>query len=372
MLKYLIEKEFKQFRRNKFLPRLVVFFPFMVILIFPLVANFEVKNIDLSVIDHDKSSYSQKLIQKLTASGYFRITDVSSSYRESLVELEKDRADVIIEIPKDFEKGLVVEKTGDIMISVNAVNGSKGGLGSAYMISIINDFNDNIRTEILNSDSKFRVPFFEIINIYRYNASLRYEIYMVPALIAMVITMICSFLPALNIVSEKQNGTIEQINVTPVTRFQFILSKLIPYWIIGYVAITISVLVAYYVWGLEMQGSFVTFYLFITIAILGLSGFGLVISNYAISVQQAMFMAFFFVLTFIFMSGLYTPIENMPGWAQFLSYLSPLRYIMYSMRMIFLKGSGIFELAPQFFALVGIALFFNTWAVLSYRKTAAN
>ena len=160
------------------------------------------------------------------------------------------------------------------------------------------------------------------------------------------------------------------MNVTPVTRFQFILSKLIPYWIIGYVTITICVLVANYVWGLEMAGSFATFYLFITVAVLGLSGFGLVISNYAISVQQAMFMAFFFVLTFIFMSGLYTPIENMPDWAQFLSYLSPLRYIMYSMRMIFLKGSVLADLWPQFTALVGIAIFFNSWAILSYRKTA--
>jgi ABC-2 type transport system permease protein len=192
---------------------------------------------------------------------------------------------------------------------------------------------------------------------------------MVPALMAMVIMMISSFLPALNIVSEKQNGTIEQMNVTPVTRFMFILAKLIPYWVVGYIAITICVLIARYVWGLTMVGSLATFYIFVTAAILGLSGFGLVISNYAVTVQQAMFMAFFFVLTFIFMSGLYTPIENMPDWAQILSYFSPLRYIMHVMRMIFLKGSTLLNLWPQFAALLGIAIFFNTWAVLSYRKT---
>jgi len=369
MIRFLIEKEFKQFRRNKFLPRLVFIFPLMVLLIFPLVANFDVRNINLSVIDHDRSSYTQELIQKIQASGYFRVTDVSDQYDQSLKMVESDEADVILEIPADFEKNIITEGGGNLMVSANAVNGNKGGLGSAYLLNIINDFNDEIRAELTNTGSRLQVPQFQIINIYRYNAALLYEFYMVPALIAMVITMICSFLPAMNIVSEKENGTIEQMNVTPVTRFKFILSKLIPYWVVGYIAITICVLIADLVWGLEMEGSLVTFYLFITVAVLGLSGFGLVISNYAITVQQAMFMAFFFVLTFIFMSGLYTPIENMPDWAQYLSYLSPLRYIMHVMRMIFLKGSTLFDLLPQFIALVGIATFFNTWAVLSYRKT---
>jgi len=159
------------------------------------------------------------------------------------------------------------------------------------------------------------------------------------------------------------------MNVTPVTRFKFILSKLIPYWLVGYIAITIDLLVADWVWGLQMEGALSTFYLFITIYVLAMSGFGLVISNYAATIQQAMLMTFFFVLTFIFISGLYTPIANMPNWAQNLSFVSPLRYIMHVMRMIFLKGSGFIELLPQFIALFGIALFFNTWAVLSYRKT---
>lgn len=370
MIRYLLEKEFKQFGRNKFLPRLVVGFPILVLLIFPLVANFDVKNINLSILDYDKSSYSQQLIQKIQASGYFRITHISENYNQSLLEVESDDSDVILEIPSAFEKSVSSVESGRLMISANAVNGNKGGLGSAYLLSIINDFNEEIRAEILNSGSRFRAPLFEIISIYRYNAALLYEIYMVPALIAMVITMICSFLPAMNIVLEKQNGTIEQMNVTPVTRLNFIISKLTPYWVVGYIAITSSLIVADLVWGLKMQGALTTFYLFITIYVLTMSGFGLVISNYAATIQQAMLMTFFFVLTFIFMSGLYTPIENMPDWAQILSYFSPLRYIMQVMRMIFLKGSSFVELLPQFLALAGMALFFNSWAVYSYRKTS--
>lgn len=369
MLKFLLEKEFKQFFRNPFLPRLVIMFPLMVLLFIPLVASFDVENIELSIIDNDKSPFSQELIQKVKASGYFRITNISDNYREALTEVESGNVDVILEIPLNFEQTLVKEMKADLMISADAVNGNKGGLGSAYLVMIVQDFNENIRTELLNNSSRAAIPFLEIVTAYRYNPSLLYYVFMVPALIVMVLAMIIGFLPALNIVGEKENGTIEQMNVTPVKKFIFILSKLIPYWVIGYVVITICIGVAYFVWDISSVGSLGTLYVFMTLFILAISGFGLVISNYAISVQQAMFMMFFFVLTFIFMSGLYTPIENMPSWAQFLSNFSPLKYIIQVLRMVFLKGSGYSELMPQLIALFVFAVFFNGWAVLSYKKS---
>jgi ABC-2 type transport system permease protein len=171
-------------------------------------------------------------------------------------------------------------------------------------------------------------------------------------------------------VSEKENGTIEQMNVTPVKKFTFILAKLIPYWVIGYVVTSICFGVTYLVWDIVPVGSMRTLYLFVTVFILAISGFGLVISNYAVTVQQAMFMIFFFVLTFIFMSGLYTPVENMPTWAQTLSYFSPLKYMIQVLRMVFLKGSSLTELLPQFIGLFSFAVFFNIWAVLSYQKSS--
>lgn len=369
MLRYLLEKEFKQFKRNPFLPRLVIMFPLMVLLVFPLVANFEVKNINLSVIDHDKGSYSRSLIQKVISSGYFNLTDVSDHYNDALEAVESNQSDVILEIPSNFERDLVKEMKADLMISANAVNGNKGGLGSAYLVNIVMDFNDNIRTELSGNTSKFSVPGLDIVSLYKYNPSLQYEIYMVPALMVMVMAMICGFLPALNIVSEKENGTIEQMNVTPVKKFTFILAKLIPYWVIGYIVLTICIGVAYFVWDLAPAGYLGTLYIFVTVFILAISGFGLVISNYAVTVQQAMFMMFFFVLTFIFMSGLYTPIENMPDWAQVLSNFSPLKYIILVLRMVFLKGSSFIDLLPQFLALLAFAVFFNSWAIISYRKS---
>ena len=370
MIRYLLEKEFKQFFRNSFLPKMIVMFPLFAMTIFPLVATFEVKNIYLSVIDNDKSPYSKELTQKIKASGYFIITDYSTTYAQSLSEVEDKVSDVILEFPMNFEKDLIKGKTANLMISANAVNGNKGGLGSSYLINIINDFSSGIRVDLIGDYGKIKTPFLEFTPLYRYNPSLLYRVYMAPAILVMVLAMVCGFLPALNIVSEKEKGTMEQMNVTPVRKMTFIIAKLIPFWFAGYIVFSVSMAIAVFVWGIYPVGSIPLMYLFSTIFILSFSGFGLVISNYAKSVQQAMFMMFFFVITFIFMSGLYTPIENMPPWAQMISHFSPLKYIIQVIRMVYLKGSGFMDLLPHFLALSSFAIFFNGWAVLSYRKSS--
>jgi ABC-2 type transport system permease protein len=368
MLKYLLEKEFKQFIRSKFLPRVVIMLPLVALSIFPLVANFEIKNINLSIVDNDKSSYSSQLIRKVESSGYFRITDVSSTYNSALKSIELNHADVILEIPSQFETNLVRESEAKVMISSNTVNGMRGGMGSAYLNAIVTNFNAQVRSELLQVSSNTSVSTFEIIPQYRFNPRLIYRIYMIPALMVMMLAVVCGFLPALNIVSEKENGTIEQMNVTPVTKIDFILAKLIPYWVVGFIVLTICFLVAWLFYGLVPVGSYLTIYLFSSLFVLAMSGFGLVVSNYAKTIQQGIFMIFFFVMTFIFMSGLYTPVASMPLWAQTLSNISPLKYIIMVFRLVYLKGSTPSDLLVPFVALTGFALFFNGWAVLSYRK----
>jgi len=368
MLKYLLEKEFKQFARNSFLPKLVTVFPLFALLIFPLVANFEIKNINVSIVDNDHSNYSRELIAKIDASKYFNISDISPSYSIALENIEHNRSDIILEIPSQFERRLIRENESQIFIAANAVNGMKGGLGSVYLASIINDFNSKIRLELI-PELNFFPPRIEYVPMFRYNPSLNYKIFMVPAIMVMLMALICGFLPALNIVAEKENGTIEQMNVTPVGKFVFVLSKLIPYWVMGFIALTICILIAWFVYSLFPKGNILLIYIFVSIFILAFSGFGLVISNYAKTTRQAMFMMFFFIITFVFMSGLFTPVNNMPGWAQTISHVSPLRYIIQVFRMVYLKGSGFGDLLPQFFALGGFAIFFNIWAVLSYKKT---
>lgn len=369
MIKYLLEKEFKQILRNSFLPRMILAMPLMMMLVFPWAANQEIKNLRLSVVDNDRSVYSERMIQKIISSGYFNLTNVSGSNEEAIQSVEADDADIIFEIQPDFEKKLIKEGLANVMISANAVNGMKGGLGSAYLSSIIQDYAGEIREEWKRTSMITALPIVNIVSQSRFNPYLDYKVFMVPAIMVTLLTLLCGFLPAFNIVGEKEVGTIEQMNVTPVNKFTFILAKLIPYWIIGFLALTLCMILAATVYGLVPVGRLTTLYLFTGMYILVVSGFGLVVSNYSSTMQQAMFVMFFFIMIFILMSGLFTPISSMPQWAQNITLFNPLRYFIQVMRMVYLKGSGIADLSSQMIALACFAIFFNIWAMLSYRKS---
>ena len=369
MLKYLLEKEFRQFVRNSFLMWMAVMLPVMTLLILPLAASFEVKRVKLAVVDADRSLYSSRLIRKIASSGTFSLELVASDYSGGIFAIDRNAADIVLEIPSGFERDLVREKDANVMIAANAVDQVKGSLGSEYLSVIVSDFGAEIRAELLAPQPKPAAGGFTVIPQYRYNPRLAYPVTMVPALLVMLLAMMCGFLPALNIVLEKEKGTIEQMNVTPVHRYLLIIAKLIPYWLVGFLALTIGFAIARFVYALVPAGSLMTLYAFAGIFILAISGFGLVISNYAKTVQQAMFMIFFFVITMIFISGIYTPVSSMPAWARALSVVSPLKYLIEVLRMVYLMGSSFADLRAQFFALCAFALFFNGWAVLSYKKT---
>jgi len=369
MIKYLLKKEFKQLLRNSFLPKMIFIFPFMVLMVFPWAASYEIKNLNLSVIDNDHSTYSQQLIQKIISSNYFKLTNVSTNYPKALKSIEKNESDMILEIPANFEKDIVNRQGGKVMISANAVNGMKGGIGMTYLTRIIFDFNVGIIQELMPSGGGISpVSTIQIDTQYQFNPNLNYRVYMVPALMVMILTLLCGFLPAISIVFEKEHGTMEQINVSPVPKTTFILAKLIPFWIIGIIVISIGFLIAWAVYGLIPAGHFSTIYLFAAIYILTVSGLGIVISNYASTLQQAMFIVFFFMMLFIMLSGLYTPIDSMPEWAKWIAAFNPLKHFMMVMRSVYLKGSNPLQMMNDLLALIGFAVFFNVWAVVSYKK----
>jgi len=256
---------------------------------------------------------------------------------------------VLLEIPQGFEKEQVNGRPASTLIAVNAVNGSKGSLGSAYL------------TQILSPQSSASIR-------YQFNPHLNYKVFMVPALMTMVLVMLCGFLPALNVVGEKEAGTIEQINVTPVSRFTFTLAKLLPYWLVGFIVLNLCILLAWLVYGITPKGNIGAIYLATLIFVLVVSGLGLVISNHSATMQQAMFVMWFCMLVFILMSGLFTPISSMPRWAQYITYANPLRYFMEIMRMVYLKGSSITDIIPQLGTLTVFATVLNSWAIYSYKK----
>lgn len=368
VLSVILRKEFIQIFRDPAILRMIFIMPIIQLILIPLAADYEVRNINLAVVDNDHSGYSQRLVQKLAASGYFKLTAYPDSYAGALEVVEDDRADVIIEIPASFERDLIRETEPRVAVSANAANGVKGSLGGAYAAAILRDFNQEIREELISLPRFSPLPTISVKPVNWYNPLLNYKQFMVPGILAILVTMVGSFLCALNIVREKEVGTIEQLNVTPIRRVHFILGKLIPFWVLGMIILMVGMLVGYVVFRVWPVGSLWVLFVVSAVYMLGVLGIGLLVSTYAETQQQASLMSFFIVMIFVLMGGLYTPIESMPFWAQVVTWFNPPAYFIEAVRMISLKNSNLADLRPQLLAMVGFAILFNGWAILNYRK----
>jgi len=370
-LLFLLKKEFRQIFRNKSILAVIFVMPVVQLIVLPLAASYEIKNINLAVVDHDHSSFSRKLIQDVTSSNYFRLQYYGENYNEAYEILEKENADLILEIPPKFEKNIVRESQNKVLVAINAINGTKAGLSGVYLSQILQDYNKNIQAKLSPEIVEFQKNSgLEVSSILWFNRHYNYRLALVPGILAFLVTLIGGMLTALNIVSEKEVGTMEQINVSPIKKHNFILGKLIPFWILAMIAFTLGLLVSRFVYSIEINGNLLLLYFFVAIYLFAVLGFGLLISTYSETQQQAMFTVFFFLMIFNLMSGLFTPIESMPIWAQKMTNLNPLRQLIEVIRLIILKNAGFMNLLPQFFSILAMAIVFNSWAIWNYRKTS--
>ena len=344
-LRYLIQKEFLQIRRNSFMPKIIFIFPIMVMCVMPWVMNQEVKNIRVDVVDHDRTTQSQQLVHSIEASNYFIFNGQKATYQEALKDIETSQADIILEI-----------RDGQYLIAANAVNGTKGSIGSSYLSQIV--------AQTLPQREE------PVEGLVLYNKGQNYKVFMIPALMGILMMMLCGFLPALNIVGEKEKGTIEQINVTPVSKWSFILAKLIPYWLIGLLVLTVCLVLSWLVYGITCQGPLLLVYLLAILLALFFSSFGLIISNYSDTMQQAMLVMWFFVVCLMLLSGLFTPTRSMPSWAYLTTYVNPMHYFIDAIRTVFVRGGTFQSIAHQVYALLIISAVMAVWAVKSYRKNS--
>jgi ABC-2 type transport system permease protein len=367
---YLIRKEFIQIFRNKFIGRAIFGVPIVQMLILVPAVTFEIKSVKLCVIDRDMSSMSRSLVGQLEGSTFFRVVSSTFSETEANTLLHKDRCNLVLQIPSGFEKEISTGKPGRLLASVNAINVMNAQLSWGYLNGVLRDFNTGLILERTGSDPVPPFPQIEVNNRYWYNEMLNYKYYMLPGILGILVTAIGFLLAGLNMVREKEVGTIEQINVTPVRKYQFIIAKMVPFLIIGIADLVLGLVLGKLAFDIPFEGSIALLFLCAALFMTAVLGLALFISTFSGTQQQFMFIAFFCMIIFILMSGIFTPLESMPDWAQKLDLINPVAYIMRINRMVMLKGSTIQDISRDIYSLIIISVCFTAFAVRRYKKTA--
>jgi ABC-2 type transport system permease protein len=367
---YLIRKEFLQIFRNKFISKAIFGVPIIQMLVLVPAVTFEIRNVSLCIIDRDMTSESRGLISQLEGSTFFKIKFSTFSEEEANSLLHKGNCDIILHIPSGFGRDIGKGIPSKLLASVNAINASVAQLSWAYLNGVLRDYNMNIIAENINTNPPVPSPQIIITNRYWYNEMLNYKYYMLPGILGILVTAIGFLLAGLNLVREKEIGTIEQINVTPVRKYHFIIAKMVPFLIIGLIDLAIGLLLGKLAFNIPFRGSIALIFLSSAIYLIAVLGLALFISTFSSTQQQFMFIAFFCMIIFILMSGIFTPLESMPLWAQKVDILNPVAYLMRINRMVMLKGSTIHDISRDICALLIIAIAFVSFAVVRYRKTA--
>lgn len=365
---YIIQKEFKQIMRDKFMSRAIIAIPILQMVILVYAATFEIKNIDLLIVDRDGSASSVKLTQKFIGSNFFTVTKKNLSDNQIHQFINRGEADIALIVPNGFERKMHNLQAPDLQLLIDAVNGSAGELGLAYSRATIMDYNKNILVDEFGLiDNKLSE--ISISSRFWFNPLLDYKIYMAPGILVILITVIGWFMTGMNLVKEKESGTIEQLNVSPIQKYQFIAGKLIPFLIIGLADLLFGLMLAKLLYHVPFEGSLLTLFLFALVYLIAVLGIGLFISTISNTQQQVLFVSFFFVMIFVLMSGLFTATENMPVWGQYINKINPLSYFIRVIRMVLLKGSTIIDIKSEFLVMLGYGILINILAIWKYRKT---
>lgn len=362
----LIKKEFLQVFRNPLLRSILVVAPLVQFVLFPFTADYEIKVLHIGFIDNDHSSITSGIISDFNASSYFINHGIIESKALADNMMLRDEIDFIIEFPIHFEKDIINQELTNIAITANAINSVKAGIGSGYVQTVLADFMEEMNENQGASFSEKAKLF--TTNIYWYNEQMNYKNLIVPGILVILVTLIGAYVTALNIVREKELGTIEQINVTPIKKWQFITGKMIPFWFLGMAEFIIGLILMKVIFDISVQGSIPLLLGITGIYLLTMLGLGFFISSLSENQLQAMFIVFFLFIVFVLLSGLFTPSEGMPEWAIKLNYLNPLSFYMDVIKSIVLKGGGISDIKTQVIALSAMAVIIDTAAILSYQE----
>lgn len=378
-LAFLLRKEFLQIRRDPAMLRLLIIAPLIQLLVLSSAATFDIRGTDVYLVDDDHSSASRGLVQRFVASGRFAIEHSSGSIRRANQALLEREVAMILRIPSEFERDLVRHGVAPVQLVFNAEDGAAASILRSYAIRILSEYSAELGREITprfagsgsDSPAAGRVARIDLRTRGWYNADLDYSDYMVPGILVLLVTVVATSFGSMNIVREKEIGTLEQLNVTPVTRAQFIASKLLPFWIIALLDLILGLVVARLVFEVPMRGSLLVVFVAALVYLLAALGIGLWVSTVAETQQQAMFLSFAINMVYLLMSGLFTPIQSMPTWAQWVAELSPVKHFIVIMRAVLVKGADFADIQQPFYVLAVYGIAMLALAVKQYSKTTA-
>lgn len=401
----LIKKEFLQVIRNPLLLSILVIAPMVEFMIFPFCADYEIKVLDIAFIDNDRSQVSKEIINSFNASDIFVTHGLLQNKSQAEEMMRHDKIDLLVEIPSNFESSLYNNQSTQIAITANAINSVKAGIGTGYVQEIIGGYMQDfaaanapagmaslaqmVQSKASASSSSdeeristISIPTFDasainrqsanisISNIYWYNEQMNYQNLIVPGILVILVTLIGCYVTALNLVREKEIGTIEQVNVTPIKRWQFLIGKMIPFWLLGMVEFAAGLLIMKFIFGISVQGSIPLLMGITAIYLLVMLGLGFFISSVSENQLQSMFIVLFLFIVFVLLSGVFTPTEGMPDWAHKINYVNPMSFYIEVIKKIILKGSAFTSVQTETIVLSIMAVLINTGAILSYKEAS--
>jgi len=360
----------------------VLILPLAQLLILSNAATFEIREVPLYVVDFDRSTTSRGLVDRFVASGNFDVVGHSPSLDLANDELLRGRATLVVTVPHDFERSLMRDRTAPIQLAVNAEKGSAAGIVQSYALRILSTYSSELGTTLLPTMANVRAASgdqppthgasrIEVSVRNRYNQTLNYKHYMVPGLLVALVTLIATLVSAQNIAREKELGTLEQLNATPLTRGQFIAAKLLPFWVLGMLDLGVGLTAGWLIFDIPVRGSLILLFGSAAVYLVAALAIGLWISTLVETQQQAMFVTFFIVNIYLLMSGLFTPIDSMSPWVQTVSQLNPVRHFVTISRALLVKGAGVQEIVQPLAVLVVFAVVTLALAIRQYSKRTA-
>ena len=380
-IRFLVRKEFLQIFRDRATLFQMVMIPMVQLILLSFAATFEVKTTRMHVVDLDRSSTSRALLTRFTSTGRFDVTGYSPSMESANRDLLSGKATLILAIPADFEEMLVREGGAPVQLVLNAEQGAAAGIVRGYAMQILATYSRDLGAELRPSIGNVRtpgsdaptrgLPTIEARTRAWYNPDMNYKDYMVPGILVSLVTIIGTLMTAQNIAREKELGTLEQLNATPITRGQFIAAKLIPFWIVAIIELSLGLTLARLLFGIPLEGNLLIVFVAASIFLVGALGLGLWVSTLAETQQQAMFITFFILVVYLLLGGIYTPIDSMPRVIQWVAQANPITHFVVVMRAVLVRGAGFADVAGRLGILALFAAVIFGLAMRQYHKTSA-